>query len=73
MGRKRRRAKQMRVEVIAQTAPTSEIADMIIQALWGSGENAARDFLDWQAKKIKEEDYAEPNQLDHEYQSTATI
>ena len=46
---------------------------MIIQALWGSGENAARDFLDWYAKKIKEEDYAEPNQLDHEYQPTATI
>lgn len=73
MGRKRRRAKQMRVEVIAQTAPTSEIADMIIQALWGSGENAARDFLDWHAKKIKEEGYAEPNQLDHEYQPTATV
>ena len=73
MGRKRRRAKQMRVEVIAQTAPTSEIADMIIQALWGSGENAARDFLDWQAKKIKEEGYAESNQLDNQYQPTATV
>ena len=73
MGHKRRRAKQMRVEVIAQTVPTSEIADMIIQALWGSGENAARDFLDWQAKKIKEEGYAEPNQLDNQYQPTATI
>lgn len=73
MGRKRRRAKQMRVEVIAQTIPTSEIADMVIQALWGSGENAARDFLDWHAKKIKEEGYAEPNQLDHKYQPTAAI
>ena len=71
MGRVHQR--DLRVEIIPERVPDDEMVDIIIQALWGSGENAARDFLDWHAKKIKEEGYAEPNQLDNEYQPAATI
>ena len=71
MGRVHQR--DLRVEIIPERVPDDEMVDIIIQALWGSGENAARDFLDWHAKKIKEEGYAEPNQLDSEYQPAATI
>lgn len=71
MGRVHQR--DLRVEIIPERVPDDEMVDIIIQALWGSGENAARDFLDWHAKKMKEEGYAEPNQLDNEYQPTATI
>lgn len=59
MGRVHQR--DLRVEIIPERVPDDEMVDIIIQALWGSGENAARDFLDWHAKKIKEEGYAEPN------------
>ena len=71
MGRVHQR--DLRVEIIPERVPDDEMVDIIIQALWGSGENAARDFLDWHAKKIKEEGYAEPNQLDNEYQPAATV
>ena len=71
MGRVHQR--DLRVEIIPERVPDDEMVDIIIQALWGSGENAARDFLDWHAKKMKEEGYAEPNQLDNEYQPTAAI
>lgn len=71
MGRVHQR--DLRVEIIPERVSDDEMIDIIIQALWGSKQSAAREFLAWEAKKIKEEGYAEPNQLDHEYQSTATI
>ena len=71
MGRVHQR--DLRVEIIPERVSDDEMIDIIIQALWGSKQSAAREFLAWEAIKIKEEGYAEPNQLDHEYQSTATI
>ena len=71
MGRVHQR--DLRVEIIPERVPDDEMVDIIIQALWGSKQSAAREFLAWEAKKIKEEGYAEPNQLDNQYQPTATI
>lgn len=71
MGRVHQR--DLRVEIIPERVPDDEMVDIIIRALWGSKQSAAREFLAWEAKKIKEEGYAESNQLDHEYQPTATI
>lgn len=71
MGRVHQR--DLRVEIIPERVSDDEMIDIIIQALWGSKQSAAREFLAWEAKKIKEEGYAEPNQLDNQYQPTATI
>ena len=71
MGRVHQR--DLRVEIIPERVPDDEMVDIIIQALWGSKQSAAREFLAWESKKIKEEGYAESNQLDNQYQPTATI
>lgn len=71
MGRAHQR--DLRVEIIPERVPDDEMVDIIIRALWGSKQSAAREFLAWEAKKIKEEGYAEPNQLDNKYQPTATV
>lgn len=71
MGRVHQR--DLRVEIIPERVSDDEMIDIIIQALWGSKQSAAREFLAWEAKKIKEEDYAESNQLDNQYQPAATL
>ena len=48
---KRCRKRDLHLEVIAHPVPMETMAEMIIAALWGSADAAAKDFLEWQAKK----------------------
>lgn len=45
----------MRVEVIPQYVSADEMADIIIQALWGSAQTAAREFLAREKGDVKDE------------------
>ena len=52
---KRRNYDNIRVEIVPQYISQEEMTVLIILALWGSAENAARDFLSWQAERMQKE------------------
>lgn len=41
----KQRCRDLRVEIIPRYVPMTEFTDVIIQALWGSCQSAAREFL----------------------------
>lgn len=52
---KRRNYDNIKVEIVPHYISQEEMPDLIILALWGSAENAARDFLSWQAERMQKE------------------
>lgn len=51
--RKPRSLENLTVEVIANPVPAISMAEFIVQALWGSKEAMVRDYLTWEAEKMK--------------------
>ena len=51
----KRRHRDLRVDIIPQYMPMAEFTDVIIQALWGSCQSAAREFLQKEKEVIGDE------------------
>ena len=52
---KRRNYDNIKVEIVPRYISQEEMPDLIIRALWGSKQSAARDFLSWQAERMQKE------------------
>lgn len=51
---KRRNLDDFKVEIVPHYIPQDEMTDLIIRALWGSRQGAAREFLAWEAEQLAE-------------------
>lgn len=52
---KRRNYDNIKVEIVPQYISQEEMTDLIIRAIWGSKQSAAREFLAWEAKQMLKE------------------
>lgn len=52
---KRRNYDNIKVEIVPHYISQEEMPDLIIRALWGSKQSAAREFLAWEAERMQKE------------------
>ena len=52
---KRRNYDNIKVEIVPHYISQEEMPDLIIRALWGSKQSAAREFLAWETERMRKE------------------